>query len=390
MNKLYNDTAVRAIANAIRAKNGSSESYNIAEMSTALNDLSYYAKPTIENVSLATFEADGLPLNSLKVSVEAKQEGSGTPSPENVRPISGWDAVVVSDVGKNLFNEHLADGRTASNNGITFSCTDGLFSISGTATGTTINAWILGDYNATTPLFIIPAGTYTFSVTDGYGVIFYSYDGNTRKSFSAMIDGNVPITFEDDIPITALKPRNHPVGLTYNYSFHIQLEIGTSATDYEPYNPNSYTTTITLPQTVYGGELDVVNGVLRITWKSVDMGSLTWSYYAQNVRFSTTGLQSEIKSGSNQDEIMCSCYDHVVSTDMSVYKASNGLVFAKDSNYTDAASFKQSVTGQQFAYMLETPIIINLTPTLIKSLNGINNLSVDCGEVIELEYFKEV
>ena len=37
-------------------------------------------------------DAEALPLNALKVSVEAWQEGSGDPSPSNVRPIHGWDS----------------------------------------------------------------------------------------------------------------------------------------------------------------------------------------------------------------------------------------------------------------------------------------------------------
>lgn len=39
----------------------------------------------------ATFDTDGVwPLKSLKVGFEPVQEGSGDPSPDNVRPITGW------------------------------------------------------------------------------------------------------------------------------------------------------------------------------------------------------------------------------------------------------------------------------------------------------------
>lgn len=43
------------------------------------------------SISTVTDAAE-LPLNALKVSVEAWQEGSGDPSPSNVRPIHGWDS----------------------------------------------------------------------------------------------------------------------------------------------------------------------------------------------------------------------------------------------------------------------------------------------------------
>ena len=262
MNKLYNDTAVQAIANAIRAKNGSSDTYTIAEMSAALNDLSYYAKPSISNVALATFEADGLPLNSLKVSVEAKQEGSGTPSPENVRPISGWSEVKVSDV--------------------------------------------------------------------------------------------------DDVD-----------------------------------NPTvTQTTTIPLPQTVYGGEVDVVNGVSgnKITYDVVDMGSLTWYYSSGQRRFSTPSLVDVIKpsSGRSAEGLLCSCFECTIDGTDSFLFQSGTSIYVYASDYTDASAFTAAVTGQTLRYELATPTTFTTSPTPVKSLEGTNNLSVDCGEVIELEYFKEV
>ena len=65
-----------------------------------------YAKKSIANTptSIATFNASALPLPSLKVGISAVQEGSGDPSPTNIRPFHGWSAVNVHDTGKNLFD----------------------------------------------------------------------------------------------------------------------------------------------------------------------------------------------------------------------------------------------------------------------------------------------
>ena len=38
-NKLYNDASVKAIADAIRAKNGKTDTYTVAEMAGAINDI---------------------------------------------------------------------------------------------------------------------------------------------------------------------------------------------------------------------------------------------------------------------------------------------------------------------------------------------------------------
>lgn len=49
-NKLYNDTSVKAIADAIRAKNGTTNTYTIGEMAGAINDI-----PTGSNVNAKFF-----------------------------------------------------------------------------------------------------------------------------------------------------------------------------------------------------------------------------------------------------------------------------------------------------------------------------------------------
>lgn len=47
--------------------------------------------------SIVTFNSQyaGLPLKSHKIALTATQSGSGTPSPDNVRAISGFDSMVV-------------------------------------------------------------------------------------------------------------------------------------------------------------------------------------------------------------------------------------------------------------------------------------------------------
>ena len=58
------------------------------------------------------YEATGNPvivpkyvgLEKLTIEFSPKQAGTGDPSPDNVRPISGWDEVQVTRCGKNLLN----------------------------------------------------------------------------------------------------------------------------------------------------------------------------------------------------------------------------------------------------------------------------------------------
>ena len=61
--------------------------------------------PTLTG-SIVTFNSQyaGLPLKSHKIALTATQSGSGTPSPDNVRPISGYNAINISHSGADTSN----------------------------------------------------------------------------------------------------------------------------------------------------------------------------------------------------------------------------------------------------------------------------------------------
>jgi len=48
--------------------------------------------------------ADNIPMKDVKVAIEPVQEGSGDPSPDNVRSISGWTGCVISHSGADMTN----------------------------------------------------------------------------------------------------------------------------------------------------------------------------------------------------------------------------------------------------------------------------------------------
>ena len=349
MNKLYNDTAVQAIANAIRTKNGSSDTYTIAEMSTALNDLSYYAKPTISNVPLATFEADGLPLNSLKVSVEAKQD------------LHGYDKPWVGGAGKNKFSSGNMHDTTLNNVSFTLN-DDGSVKVNGTASATTSVYFFGGsstyeDIKIPSGDYIVSGGTenvcfYLVRMRNGETESLQVYrtekalniqDGDTFRVFLRVANG---ATASNEVakPMIRLATETDPTFAPYSNICPISGWDEAKVSDVDDVdNPTvTQTTTIALGQTIYGAEVDVVNGVLTITHEYIA------SYNGETLP--STWISS-----------------------MDVY-----------------AEGTTPTTGAEVCYERANPISTNLTPNLIKSLEGTNNLSVDCGEVIELEYFKEV
>ena len=73
--------------------------------------LSAYPTDTASG-SIASFSdgADDIPLKSCIVRVEPVQAGSGDPSPENERPITGWTGCEVQRTGVNIFDGEVESG----------------------------------------------------------------------------------------------------------------------------------------------------------------------------------------------------------------------------------------------------------------------------------------
>ena len=71
--------------------------------------------------SIATFETNvSMPLNSCKCIINPLQEGTGTPSPSNPRPISGTSVLNVEQRGANLFDEDSEEGWLNTSTGSTY------------------------------------------------------------------------------------------------------------------------------------------------------------------------------------------------------------------------------------------------------------------------------
>lgn len=275
--------------------------------------------------------ADGsnLPMPSLKVGIEPQQEGSGDPSPTNVRPISGWDEVVVTRYGKNLFktNNELSWIPSLTKNA------DGTIRVVGSRTSN--GAYAIGtvDLKANT--------TYTLRKSGSSDIYYQMLIGETAVTIANINDGTYTPTSDVTATIRIFARAN----ITYDTVLYPQLEIGDTATTYEPYNGQTYTIQFKdgdNPLTVYGGTLDVVSGVL-----TVDKGYIA-SYNGETLP--STWI-------SDRD------------------------VYVEGTSPT---------TGAQVVYELATPRTYQLNPTMVKSLLGTNNIWADTGDVLEGSYFKEL
>ena len=168
---------------------------------------------------------------------------------------------------------------------------------------------------------------------------------------------------------------------------------------------NGNVITIAFGQTVYGGVLDVTRGKLHVTWRSVDLGALSWSYRndtnpnAPYFYASTPSTPDNVKYKgayySTNYGLLCSIYSCVArgnfpNTDFTMCVDGSGDTPSqfqiKNSNYTDASSFTTAMDGVILVYELATPFDIDLTPEVISAIVGTNNVYTDTNGNTTVQY----
>ena len=320
----------------------------------------------------------------LIASIEPQQSGSGDPSPENVRPISGWTACNVVRTGKNLFDKTATDtnkgyisGKWINQTGNTFSYGD----------------WSVSEYIRVDGEKIAVSGmTVAEQVSSGRGG-YCCYD-----KYKNVLGGG---TYNALTQVITLPTNTKYIRISvWNENKDVcQLELSETASTYEPFG-NTYTINFvdgSNPLIVYGGTLDVLSGVLTVDRGYVDLGSLNWTYE------SSSFFKAKV-TGKKYGNTNVLCDKYAVSSSITVSgmldkeikgypsdgDSDRNAIYVKDSAYTDATTFKTAMNGVQLVYELATPQTYQLTPTEVKSLLGVNNIFADTGEVDVQIWTKEV
>ena len=385
---------------SIRFKNTSNEQFNLYLYQGALPEGSYILNGCPANGSLSTywqsmvygyddvgngvsFTSDGQTNFNLQIVVRVNinmdnkifypmarlaTETDPTYEPySNICPISGTDTIDIDVGGKNRVIP-----------------TANPFGING-GTGVT-------NYEATSHAYIakgLAGETVTVSRANHTSSGYFWYGAYAETELEG---GLTPLDFGDmgdNLSATISVPIGTGMLVIFTGAdepIDLQVEIGSTATEYEPYIVGeSYT--IDLDGTRYGGTLDVTSGVLTLTHGEIVIDEVsTQEWLSSNVyqfefptNFEPQNVDNEVPTG-----LMCNLTE-ISSITLVVFNGRHGLTCSKASgsfyinigisDLTDMNAYLAE-NPLQVVYELATPQTIQLTPTQVWAVQGGNTITV--------------
>ena len=370
------------------------ETTSLKEEYTQILDSAYVTDTASGSIASFPDGADGVPVKSLTVNIEPVQSGSGDPSPDNVRPISGHTQAVVTRTGKNLADYDNENNPNRSTFNYSSDTAESLIA-------TKVNSG--GAFFVQFRAYIIEGETYTFSfgkcTLDGTAMSMVNVYIYSDRLWGTAIKGNWNVggtgsewvsTYTGEAIVGIF--NNSSAGTEIELE-KFQIELGSTATAYEPYQ--GQTVTIDLDGTRYGGTLDVTTGVL-----TVDKGFHTfngteaWEDYSSFNGFVTRATNSLMKAGVRQDGmsnmLKVSKDSTAGQTNVMWLGINSSLFFAigvyeSMGNTVDAFKTYLSEHNLELVYPLANPFTVQLTANDIMTLLGQNNIWSDAGDV-DVEY----
>lgn len=360
-------------------------------LASAVDSLQKGKAPAIEceaTGSIVTItDGAAMPVVRLVSHIEPVQAGSGEPSPDNVRPISGWDSVSLLRVGANLAskveNAGIASGRVFIS-------------------------------NSRRSIVVEVKGGYTYTIKrnsiEANNLFRACFTAQKPTGTSSDIDNGSPCQnlivadTETTITLTAPETANWLYVYVDNDTLEVDLSkytisVGETATAYEPYN--GQTLTAELPETVFGGELDWNTGLLIVN-SGIRVYTGEESDIIYNSKNAANNIGSVVSNNEQTTRIVTDIISNLLPTEVATGKqgvrcrpADNGIViqlkFETDVsglNQTEVVNTIRAWLAEKHAagtpltvvYKLAEPYTIQLTPQQLDTLRGTNNIWSNCGD----------
>ena len=322
--------------------------------------------------------ANDLDMLSLIAEIVPIQAGTGDPSPNNLRAISGRGGVTVYKTGINLWNEE----------------------------------WELGIYDISTGnkvannsnirnkdlIPVSPNTNYTWYNASSNVIRFVYYDVNKNRisSVSNTKSGN---TYSITTPANCFYMAFYYGATEYNND--VSVNYPETDTDYHAYQGIEPILEAwgDIAGTIYGGTIDVITGVLTVNQMAVSFsGNETWvksasteSYYINQTNF--PAIANAHVARSSNGLFLCNAFKPVpYVSPLPNYQAAfyvgvdgNTFSFHDDSilTLTDWTTYVQTLynnnTPLTICYYLNNPITYQLTAQDVQTLLGSNNIYSDSG-----------
>ena len=309
----------------------------------------------------------GTSINQAVKFLVSKDSNEWTPY-SNVCPISGHTSAVVTRTGKNLFDKTtVTTGKCLTASGAETTKSWGNYS----------------DYIRVSPntAYFISHGIGTNALVTG---CYYDAYKNYISGINISGSDNISASFTTPSSCAYIRINVHNDHLN-----DCQLELGSTASAYEPYQGTSVT--IDLDGTRYGGTLNVLTGEMTVDMVSVTFDGSDdegWLYnsgangiFYKSIADMKIGFYMKgfcnwmpltnsasvfgIRIGASDNSIYCY---QVTTTLPSINDLSTWKTYLASNNLT-------------VVYTLATPLTVQLTPSQISTLLGQNNLWADTGDV---------
>ena len=337
----------------------------------------------------------------VSVSWEPHQEGEGDPSPENVRPISGRESVSVTRCGENLAGTQPVIVDSAQQTVIDFG----------------------RDVHIDAMTISFACKNLTMRATNAACVDLRRADGahNYREWYTFRINGKNITAADNEDGLAVLTVTNvtfcqltvYWTRSTYSLLgddaelSEFMVNLGSAPAAYAPCTGTTHP--LTLPSTVYGGELDAVTGAGVETWRYIELDG-TYGGSLGNIDVSDTIQQFNLTITDPQTDAKLPCMCNILpqtenaisGNTLGIYHHSKSTFvfgfpraplreygFIDGNTETYLTAFKAYLTAQYaagtpvtIAYKLATPTQFQATGNApIPALPGVNTVYSDADSV---------